>query len=150
MFAIHAQECTTLKLLEIDPTKLPGPIEWVVGKMGDPEPTATSATTIHYLIPDGCVHVYVATLNDGISFSLLADAHANSVGTPQMCTHAGSSRIWVFGFGKWLEIIVAAIPMLRFCFKPRLCDSGVTKMTLWMRREMALHDVFQSNVAERA
>jgi hypothetical protein len=61
MFATSSQECTTLKLLEIDPTKLPGPIEWVVGKMGDPEPTATSATTIHYLIPDGCVHVYVAS-----------------------------------------------------------------------------------------
>jgi len=50
-----------LKLIEIDTTKLQGPVNWVVGKMGDVADTSTfdeNAITIHYLLPDGCAHVY--------------------------------------------------------------------------------------------
>lgn len=56
------KECKDLKLLEIDPDKLAKPINWIVGAMGDAPPDlaagGTSTTTIHYLKPDGCVHVY--------------------------------------------------------------------------------------------
>jgi len=56
------KDCTELYLLEIDAEKLPGSSKWVVGPMGDPAPDALvrreAATTLHYLMPDGCVHVY--------------------------------------------------------------------------------------------
>ena len=50
-----------LVLLEIDPSKFAGPVNWIVGKMGDEQPDAAAQagapTTVHYLLPDGCVHV---------------------------------------------------------------------------------------------
>ena len=50
---------TDLFILELDASKLAGPVEWVVGRMGDaPPPAPTSGTTVHYLIADGCVHVF--------------------------------------------------------------------------------------------
>jgi uncharacterized protein (DUF952 family) len=53
-----------LYLIEIDTTKLKGPTQWIVGKMGDETPsksiTHAASTTVHYLIADGCVHVYGA------------------------------------------------------------------------------------------
>ena len=37
-------------------------MQWVVGTSGDQPPTAAAqskaATTVHYMIADGCVHVY--------------------------------------------------------------------------------------------
>ena len=48
-----------LYLLEIDASLLQSPVEWVVGVMGDPAPSVpANKTTIHYLVADGCVHVY--------------------------------------------------------------------------------------------
>eukprot|EP00435_Cladocopium_sp_Y103_P044585 s696_g12.t1 len=44
-----------LMILEIDAEKIPQPAKWIQGKMTDPEPTAD---VIHYLLPEGCVHVY--------------------------------------------------------------------------------------------
>mmetsp|Transcript_89016 Transcript_89016/g.157648 ORF Transcript_89016/g.157648 Transcript_89016/m.157648 type:complete len:417 (+) Transcript_89016:52-1302(+) len=56
------KDCKDLRLLELDSEKLLGSVNWVVGAMGDAEPdtaTRSSATTVvHYLKPDGCVHVY--------------------------------------------------------------------------------------------
>lgn len=51
-----------LHLLELDATKLAGPISWVCGAMGDSPPAdvGASGTTVHYLVADGCVHVYGA------------------------------------------------------------------------------------------
>jgi len=55
-------DCQDLQLIEVDAERLPGPVRWVVGNMGDPDPAsdllAASATTVHYLRPDGCVHVF--------------------------------------------------------------------------------------------
>eukprot|EP00440_Ansanella_granifera_P004300 gb/GFBE01004662.1/.p1 GENE.gb/GFBE01004662.1/~~gb/GFBE01004662.1/.p1 ORF type:complete len:420 (+),score=87.31 gb/GFBE01004662.1/:1-1260(+) len=55
-------DCKDLKLIELDADKLAGPVSWIVGKMGDSEPDAAtrsqSTTVVHYLRPDGCVHVY--------------------------------------------------------------------------------------------
>lgn len=57
-------ETEDLVLIEIEAEKLPGPsCEWVVGKMGDAAPSmdtqfSSADTVVHYLIPDGCVHVY--------------------------------------------------------------------------------------------
>ena len=65
-------EATDLVLLELDPTKLPGTINWIVGEMGDAGPDeaaqAGSSTTVHFLKPDGCVHVYGV---DGVPMSSL-------------------------------------------------------------------------------
>ncbi|CAJ1364571.1 unnamed protein product [Effrenium voratum] len=50
-----------LMLLEIDPDGLPAPITWVLGSMSDPAPDAAkqkATSVIHYLKPEGCVHVY--------------------------------------------------------------------------------------------
>jgi uncharacterized protein (DUF952 family) len=54
------KEAKDLRLIELSAAKLPGSVSWVVGKMGDEAPATPSgdALTIHYLIPDGCVHVY--------------------------------------------------------------------------------------------
>jgi len=56
------KECEDLQLLELDAKLLVGPVKWIVGKMGDNPPSkeqqAGAATTVHYLKPDGCVHVY--------------------------------------------------------------------------------------------
>ena len=53
---------TDLKLIELSAAQLPSTVSWVVGKMGDaPPPTpedGSGCVTIHYLLPDGCVHVY--------------------------------------------------------------------------------------------
>lgn len=53
---------TDLWLLEVDASRLTGRVQWVVGIMGDAPPSgstlAASATTVHYLMADGCVHVY--------------------------------------------------------------------------------------------
>jgi uncharacterized protein (DUF952 family) len=60
--ALFFKEATDLHLIEIDATKLSGPVQWVLGKMGeDPPPTSARlrcSTTVHYLVADGCVHVY--------------------------------------------------------------------------------------------
>ena len=52
---------TDLELLELDSAML-GDAAWVVGNMGDAAPDAEtlakSPLTVHYLLPDGCVHVY--------------------------------------------------------------------------------------------
>mmetsp|Transcript_100343 Transcript_100343/g.323847 ORF Transcript_100343/g.323847 Transcript_100343/m.323847 type:complete len:420 (+) Transcript_100343:87-1346(+) len=53
--------CSDLRLLELDAEQLPGPVVWVVGAQGDAPPdgaAAGTASTVHYLLPDGCVHVY--------------------------------------------------------------------------------------------
>ena len=51
-----------LHLIELDASRLVGRVQWVVGAMGDAPPDATvcaqALTTVHYLIADGCVHVY--------------------------------------------------------------------------------------------
>jgi uncharacterized protein (DUF952 family) len=51
-----------LHILEVDATKLAHPVHWIVGVMGDEPPgtdtLAASETTVHYLMSDGCVHVY--------------------------------------------------------------------------------------------
>jgi uncharacterized protein (DUF952 family)/mannose-6-phosphate isomerase-like protein (cupin superfamily) len=68
--SLFFKESTDLQLIEIDANLLPGPINWIVGKMGDAPPDEAARnkgggafpTTIHYLIPDGCVHVYSSTL----------------------------------------------------------------------------------------
>eukprot|EP00928_Gymnodinium_smaydae_P062279 TRINITY_DN46186_c0_g1_i1.p1 TRINITY_DN46186_c0_g1~~TRINITY_DN46186_c0_g1_i1.p1 ORF type:complete len:140 (-),score=35.50 TRINITY_DN46186_c0_g1_i1:257-676(-) len=54
-----------LHILEIDESKLAGPVTWVKGKMGDAPPDeatikANPGVTVHYLLPEGCVHVYGA------------------------------------------------------------------------------------------
>jgi uncharacterized protein (DUF952 family) len=55
---------TDLVLIEVDAEKLPGTCEWVVGKMDDAAPSmqdrTADSTVVHYLLPDGCVHVYGA------------------------------------------------------------------------------------------
>jgi len=54
--------CADLRLFELDAEKFAGPVEWVVGKQGDAEPDVAArrrvSTLVHYLLPDGCVHVY--------------------------------------------------------------------------------------------
>lgn len=76
-----------LYLLEIDSTKLEGPVQWVAGVMGEGSPSASTLasaqTTVHYLIADGCVHVYGAA---GVSMSAVMqkehvplDGHGNHV-----------------------------------------------------------------------
>lgn len=51
--------CADLQLLELDPKLLPGRPTWAVGPMDDPAPTpAGGLSTVHYLLPEGCVHVY--------------------------------------------------------------------------------------------
>mmetsp|Transcript_19445 Transcript_19445/g.23262 ORF Transcript_19445/g.23262 Transcript_19445/m.23262 type:complete len:184 (-) Transcript_19445:34-585(-) len=53
---------TDLRLIEVDATKFQGPVQWVLGKMGDASPSgetlAKAKTTVHYWKLDGCVHVY--------------------------------------------------------------------------------------------
>ena len=72
MAGLFFTEATDLVLLELDPTKLPGTINWIVGEMGDAGPDeaaqAGSSTTVHFLKPDGCVHVYGV---DGVPMSSL-------------------------------------------------------------------------------
>ena len=52
--------CDDLKLIELSAARLPGTVSWIVGKMGDEAPPTPPAgeLAIHYLLPDGCVHVY--------------------------------------------------------------------------------------------
>ena len=57
---------TDLMIIEVDAEKLPGPLKWVTGAMGDPPLSGASAnpasgTVGHYLLPDGCVHIYGST-----------------------------------------------------------------------------------------
>lgn len=56
MFFANVQD---LMLLEVDAEKVPAPVEWIQGKMSDPAPPRKDASSvIHYLLPEGCVHVY--------------------------------------------------------------------------------------------
>jgi hypothetical protein len=56
-----------LRLIELDAEKLPATVKWVVGKMGDPAPAVGEGeTVVHYLVPDGCVHVYGAVPTSAI------------------------------------------------------------------------------------
>uniref|UniRef100_A0A7S1QD22 DUF952 domain-containing protein n=1 Tax=Alexandrium catenella TaxID=2925 RepID=A0A7S1QD22_ALECA len=56
------KDCADLRLIELDAAKLPGPVNWIVGSMGDPAPDAkelaSAPTIVHFLKSDGCVHVY--------------------------------------------------------------------------------------------
>jgi len=60
--AMFFKDCKDLRLIEIDAEAFLGPVSWVVGTMGDPEPEPTlmsgATTFVHYLKSDGCVHVY--------------------------------------------------------------------------------------------
>lgn len=59
--SLFFKETTDLYLIEIDAERFPGNICWVVGKMGDEKPRLddeTDTSLVHYLVPDGCVHVY--------------------------------------------------------------------------------------------
>jgi len=60
--ALFFSRCADLHLIELDATKLVGPVQWIVGASGDAAPSSTAlcnaTTTVHYLIADGCVHVY--------------------------------------------------------------------------------------------
>ena len=50
-----------LKLIELSVALVSSSVVWVVGQMGDaapPAPLGDDAVTIHYMLPDGCVHVY--------------------------------------------------------------------------------------------
>mmetsp|Transcript_91119 Transcript_91119/g.174757 ORF Transcript_91119/g.174757 Transcript_91119/m.174757 type:complete len:185 (+) Transcript_91119:68-622(+) len=54
---------TDLHLLELDANKFLNPVHWFVGVMGDTPPDASTRATagktaVHYLMADGCVHVY--------------------------------------------------------------------------------------------
>eukprot|EP00040_Diaphanoeca_grandis_P015245 m.77558 g.77558 ORF g.77558 m.77558 type:complete len:151 (-) comp25025_c0_seq1:532-984(-) len=68
-------KCQDLMLIEYDSLKFQGKTTWFVGQMGDAPPDAAtrepSDTVIHYLLPDGCVHVYsksgVGVSTDGIT-----------------------------------------------------------------------------------
>ncbi|CAE7306891.1 unnamed protein product [Symbiodinium natans] len=54
-------DCKDLILLEIDPERLPKPLTWLHGTMGDAEPDdarQSASSVLHYLRPDGCIHVY--------------------------------------------------------------------------------------------
>ncbi|KAK3265901.1 hypothetical protein CYMTET_25447 [Cymbomonas tetramitiformis] len=55
-------KATDLRLIELDAQKFEGPIQWIIGKMGDAQPDRKvldrAKTTIHFLRSDGCVHVY--------------------------------------------------------------------------------------------
>mmetsp|Transcript_14224 Transcript_14224/g.20939 ORF Transcript_14224/g.20939 Transcript_14224/m.20939 type:complete len:136 (-) Transcript_14224:212-619(-) len=53
-------EATDLHLMEINAEILPSPVNWVVGKMGDEAPVQNdeAGVTVHYLLPEGCVHVF--------------------------------------------------------------------------------------------
>ncbi|CAE7776045.1 unnamed protein product [Symbiodinium sp. CCMP2592] len=55
-------DCKDLMLLEVDPEGLQKPLTWLHGTMGDAEPDLdarqAAASVLHYLRPDGCVHVY--------------------------------------------------------------------------------------------
>lgn len=68
--ALFFKGAPDLFLLELDATLFAGPIHWVAGVMGDAPPSASvlaaAATTVHYLIADGCVHVFGAA---GVSMS---------------------------------------------------------------------------------
>jgi uncharacterized protein (DUF952 family) len=67
LFFAEAQD---LKLLELD-VLLPGTVTWVVGTMDDQPPKIPEGPgklTIHYLLPDGCVHVYG---DDGVACSAI-------------------------------------------------------------------------------
>jgi len=72
---------TDLELLELDAEKLAGPVNWIVGKMGDKEPDADARayapTTVHYLLPDGCVHVYG---DSGVSTAAIVRSEAVPLG----------------------------------------------------------------------
>jgi len=54
------KEVADLRLIELSAAHLPGDVFWVAGKMGDAAPPspADGCLTMHYLVPDGCVHVY--------------------------------------------------------------------------------------------
>ena len=54
-------DAADLKLIELSIARLTSNVAWVVGQMGDaapPTPLESDAVTIHYMLPDGCVHVY--------------------------------------------------------------------------------------------
>ena len=72
---------TDLKLIELSAAQLPSTVSWVVGKMGDaPPPTpedGSGCVTIHYLLPDGCVHVYGG---DGVPTSAIVREAAVPLG----------------------------------------------------------------------
>ena len=56
------KDAADLYLIELDGAKLCGPTQWILGQMGDSPPApmivGAAPTTVHYLIADGCVHVY--------------------------------------------------------------------------------------------
>mmetsp|Transcript_115748 Transcript_115748/g.368063 ORF Transcript_115748/g.368063 Transcript_115748/m.368063 type:complete len:415 (+) Transcript_115748:58-1302(+) len=52
------KDCSELRLLEIDAEKLPGAPKWIVGAMDDAAPDKSAWPAVHYLVPNGCVHVF--------------------------------------------------------------------------------------------
>mmetsp|Transcript_30657 Transcript_30657/g.79630 ORF Transcript_30657/g.79630 Transcript_30657/m.79630 type:complete len:199 (+) Transcript_30657:175-771(+) len=58
---------TDLFLIELDSTKLSMPSQWILGQMGDTPPSSiivgAAPTTVHYLVADGCVHVYGSSVS---------------------------------------------------------------------------------------
>ena len=52
------KDATDLHLIELDAARIAGPVEWVLGVRGDKPPPRVAETTVHYLIAEGCVHVY--------------------------------------------------------------------------------------------
>mmetsp|Transcript_11231 Transcript_11231/g.24788 ORF Transcript_11231/g.24788 Transcript_11231/m.24788 type:complete len:427 (-) Transcript_11231:34-1314(-) len=71
-----------LMILEIDAEKIPQPAKWIQGKMTDPEPSADvrqqAPSVIHYLLPEGCVHVYGDATNaeSGVPWEAVARCEA--------------------------------------------------------------------------
>ena len=55
--SLFFKDAKDLQLLEIDASCLAGPVQWVVGVMGDAPPNkatlAAASTTVHYLVADG-------------------------------------------------------------------------------------------------
>jgi uncharacterized protein (DUF952 family) len=50
-----------LYLLEVDVNSIPLELEWVCGKLGEAPPLevlSSSKTVCHFLLPEGCVHIY--------------------------------------------------------------------------------------------
>ena len=79
--ALFFKDAADLQLLEVDATKLEGPVQWLCGVMGDPPPDASALagarTTVHYLMADGCVHVFGAS---GVSMAAVVRKAAVPLG----------------------------------------------------------------------
>ena len=79
LFFAGAQD---LFILEIDATRLNSDIQWLVGVMGEDPPSAKdlseASTPVHYLIANGCVHVYGSS---GVSMSIVTQVSKVPLGS---------------------------------------------------------------------